>query len=454
MKIQFDLLKQKCYDTEIEDFFTNMPLLEEFIRIKVFNKSFLNDVTVLFIQHHLSPLIGRLEAMKNNGMLSKNTWFVDIPYSTNEEVKQKIRKKYTTHKYPDPYSDPKNDYNKAQLQRTKTTIAKIIKSKPKKLLVVDDGAYFIRAVHELYIENNEIAKILYNSTYIVEQTTRGHRYLNDLKYSAIIKILNIPIVSIARCKTKQEIESPFIGVACRKAIEQNVHIKNKIKEFKNDKIKIGVIGYGSIGSAVYQSIRNLTEGKCNSDVEIIEIDYSKWNEIKNLEGTPNPKSELSNKYDILFGCTGNESFGWGDRYKVNSGALLVSVSSASIEFSRGDFIEIAELYNDDPITIEPYSGKEGYNSNSTDLHADLQFKDLKNGLNFIFINSGFPVNFTGERECLPIDFIEPTHVLLYAACYQVLNQPKQGIQILNEEYDAWIYYNAFTKLKAKYLVEK
>jgi len=141
------------------------------------------------------------------------------------------------------------------------------------------------------------------------------------------------------------------------------------------------------------------------------------------------------KYDLLLGCTGYKSFGWKDRNKVNDNGLLVSVSSASVEFSRSNYIEIAKLYPDDPIEILPAEPSNG-------IHTDLLFKD--GDKHFYFVNSGFPVNFTGKRECIPQKFIQPTHALLYAASYQVLNNPIPGPQRICDEYDYWIYYNSFS----------
>ena len=78
MKHQLNTLKHECYNSIIESTFpTKLNLLEEFNRIKVFDKSFLKDVSVLFIQHHLSPFLGRLQRMKNDGMIPEKTWFVD-----------------------------------------------------------------------------------------------------------------------------------------------------------------------------------------------------------------------------------------------------------------------------------------------------------------------------------------------------------------------------------------
>lgn len=435
---RINALLKECYDSKIEGVFPKrLGLLEEFRRIKIYDKSFLQDVTVLFIQHHLFPFIGRLEVMKKDGMVPEKTWFIDIPYSTNKEVVKKVLNDYTIHEYPEPYTNPLENYTSFQLKRTKTVIKNIIKSNPTKLLVIDDGAYFIRAFYDLYIQEPEIANNLSSRTYIVEQTTRGHRYLKDNKYNIMINILNTPIVSIARSKTKLEVESPFIGIACKKSVEENDRILTLINEHNKPaamRLKVGIIGYGSIGAAVFDSIRKLI--KPPYDIDIVEIDFKKWPEIKSHLGNPIP--ELSDlKYDILFGCTGYKAFGWNDRKKVNDNGLLVSVSSASIEFSRSNYIEFANLYQDDPIDINPVEPING-------IHSDLLFVDGE--CKFYFINSGFPVNFTGKKECLPLKFIQPTHALLYAASYQVLNQPKSGLNLICEEYDNWIYYNSFNYL--------
>jgi hypothetical protein len=435
MTNHLDLLKQECYESQIENVFPDtLELLERFRSHKIHHDRFLDNVSILFIQHILQPFIGRLKVMETDGMNPDNTWFVDIPYSTNDQVLKKVNE-FSNHKIPTPYTNPLEDYTKSQLNRVKTTIKEIIKSRPGKLLVIDDGAYFIRAIHELYIHNPDIISSLVNKTYIIEQTTRGHRYLTEDRYGSIIKELNSPIVSVARCKTKIEIESPFIGIACKRSLEANESILALINKHQNafsTPLKVAVIGYGAIGQAVFESIKGLIDNP--SEIDVVEIDIDKWNQIRKDNG--NPIAELrEQEYDLLLGCTGYKSFGWKDRNKVANNGLLVSVSSASVEFSRSNYIEIAELYPDDPIEIFPVEPDKG-------IHTDLLFKD--GSKQFYFVNSGFPVNFTGKRECMPQKFIQPTHTLLYAASYQVLNNPIPGPRNICDEYDYWIYFNSFS----------
>jgi len=430
-------LIQECKNSKIEPTFPKtLPLLEEFRRIKIINKAFLKDVSILFIQHHLSPFIGRLNVMREDGMNPDRTWFIDIPYSTNKEVLEEIHSHYTEYDYPESYDDPLLNYTNFQLDRVKYVIKNILEKDLAKLLIIDDGAYFIRAVLDLYSKDELDLSKLYNRTFIVEQTTRGQRYLKENKYSSIIKILNSPIVSIARSNTKVDIESPFIGAACSRSITENIKIRtliNKRKDDSNNPLKIGIIGYGAVGSAVFESVKDLV--KPHSNIDVVEINLDKWAEIRYNGGNPIIKLAQS-KYDILFGCTGYKAFGWNDRNKIKKDGLLVSVSSASVEFSRSNYIEYALLDPYDPIEVYLEIPDEK-------IHAVVVFEHKSENHKFYFINSGFPVNFTGKRECLPLKFIQPTHALLYAASYQVLNQPIPGFNELNREYDYWIYYNAF-----------
>jgi hypothetical protein len=89
------------------------------------------------------------------------------------------------------------------------------------LLVVDDGAYFIRALSNLKAYEHGTTDVFRNRTYIVEQTTRGHRNIEEEKYSLLVKdLVNAPGVIIVRCRTKVDFESPFIAAALRASFKR------------------------------------------------------------------------------------------------------------------------------------------------------------------------------------------------------------------------------------------
>ncbi len=442
-KDQIEKLKKDCLTAPIENEFPDrMPLLQGFKKGNNISDKYLEETSVLFIQHHLYPFIGRLDVMTEDGLSKEKTWIIDIPYSSINRVIEKVNSKYTINENQQPSNKsmkPLDNYADFQLDRTKKVISNIIKTIPNRLLVIDDGAYFIRALHELFKKEPKTVETLRDKLYVVEQTTRGLRYLEDDKYKSLGEHLNIPIVSIAKSNTKEYLESPFIGVSCERALKMNKRVNKKLKKAKD--FKIGVIGYGAVGKAVFNSIKN--SFKLKHQIDVIEIDETKWDAIRKNGG--DPKSDLSddcgNKYYMLFGCTGERSFTWKDRDKICKNGVLISCSSAAVEFSRREFIDKAELLPNDPITLEPHEKAKA--DKKDDIHLDLVFRDKKLKQKFYFLNSCYPINFTGF-ETIPRKFIEPTHALMYAASYQVLKQPPiKGLQELNEDYDNWIHENAF-----------
>ena len=178
------------------------------------------DCTVLFIQHLLGPTMPRLDAMWEEGLEKDRTFFVDIPYSTHTPLRDAlVRKGVPEDQVARPFEDPLDSYSIRQAQRVRDAIRAIATKCPSgTLLVVDDGAYFTRVMHAFSIVDPGLFESFRGRTRVVEQTSRGHRHLEDPKYMHTLAQLDAPIVSIARCDTKTEVEGPFIGQAIAKSI--------------------------------------------------------------------------------------------------------------------------------------------------------------------------------------------------------------------------------------------
>ncbi|MDH3688379.1 MAG: hypothetical protein OEU36_02705 [Gammaproteobacteria bacterium] len=114
---------------------------------------------------------------------------------------------------------------------------------------------------------------------------------------------------------------------------------------------------------------------------------------------------------------------------------LVSSSSAAVEFNRQGFVERAKACPDDEIEIlDPERTRE------RGIRAMIRLRDA-NG-DFSFVHAGFQVNFDGEMECIPMRFIQATHVLLYAAGYQALCSDGAGMVEIDRDDDEWILHEA------------
>ena len=195
-------------DFEIQD---SLAIVDSFCEDHL-DKYIFRDLDVLFIQHcFLAPFIGRINAMIDYGKLDPDkVWLVDIPYSSNNEVRTELNKIISKDKISPKYDNPLLKYKDTQQTRVVNAIRDIAQESKNKLLCVDDGAYFIRNLIELENTDSKLVENLCNRPIsVVEQTTRGHRYFTDKEtkkeYTQFLERNNISVVSIARTKTKKEV---------------------------------------------------------------------------------------------------------------------------------------------------------------------------------------------------------------------------------------------------------
>lgn len=400
----------------------NALLLKEFRRQDIFA-----GIDVLFIQHHLGPFIAKLHAMFNNELDRSRCWFIDIPYSTNHSVKDYIGKNICSQDQASrPFTDPLAPYSEIQSIRVARLMEKIIgrKDPQSRLLVLDDGAYFARYLDFIKNDQPELLQH-FKKACLVEQTTRGHRYLETHK-DDLIRLCDLSIVSIARCKTKLQFESPFIGASMGRALGKALG-EDRLRNFRS----IGIIGYGTVGEA---TVDDLLRKSPKARIEIVDIDEGKLRAAGNKNVNAQAMKQLRDdgSYELVVGCTGYNSFKLEQRYCLADGAFLASASSAAVEFNRAGFIELADRDPQDEIEL--------LNREDTQrkgIHAPIEIR-YEGGKKFTFLNAGFPVNFDGQLECLPTRMIQSTHALMIAASWQALTQGA-GFSRIEKTLDESIY---------------
>jgi hypothetical protein len=404
---------------------SNLPLLDLLRSAKPRAK--LDGWDVLLIQHHLETFLPLVGSLLEDGMLCERSWHVDIPYSTTPQVNGVLRERW-----PDPlqmpplFNDPLADYTQAQLLRV-SLLLKDLAERPqsrRRLLVIDDGAYFARCMLGLQRIGRPEAERLRNCA-IVEQTTRGHLFLQAHKDE--LQKTGLNVVSIARTKSKIDLEGPFIGAAVAAAISRSRHIGHPAR--------IGVLGYGVIGESVTHALEVRFP-----QAHITIIDKRAEALRRALRGrsgrTIGTSLSVNEQYDLLVGCTGTNSFKVDDRQLLADGAVLASGSSAAIEFDRAGFVDLADYYPDDEIEVLDRA-----ETRAAGIHADIRFR-FEGRKEAVFLNAGFPVNFDGESESLAPHMIQGTRCLLYAAATQATSSPQPGLTTLSAELDNWIYHNA------------
>ncbi|MFC1825735.1 hypothetical protein ACFL9T_23760, partial [Thermodesulfobacteriota bacterium] len=262
---------------------------------------------------------------------------------------------------------------------------------------------------------------------IVEQTTRGHRFLESAEGQDTLKSLNMSALSIARSETKIEFEAPFIGVAIADSL---------VGELESRGLELQqalVLGFGSVGSATAFALRSKYH---DLRIDVLEVDRSKLEQAHKMGFGIHqslPTADSGYVYDLIVGCTGHRTFKPSNRGLLADKALLASGSSAAVEFDRRNFVDQADAREDDDFRVltsrqDPLS-----------LHTDIKFEHDSKSHTFTIVNAGFPVNFQGTIAVIPTELIEPTHCLMYAATVEVMNTDRVGLTGLAQEWDRRIH---------------
>jgi hypothetical protein len=202
--------------------------------------------------------------------------------------------------------------------------------------------------------------------------------------------------------------------------------------------RVFLIGFGNIGKATAYELLKLNLDK---PIDVYDKNWKiRENDIKKIGANMLKKFPKVGAYNTLLGCTGEAAIHDMKQLKIlASNSVLVSGSSAAIEFNREKFIDHAyESDTDDFYVIEPEKTR------TRGLHTSIRMH--LNDTDFSFLNAGFPANFDGSIECVPALLIQPTHGMLLAAAYEALGQ-RPGLTQLNEKYDNWFFTHGLKWVK-------
>jgi hypothetical protein len=247
----------------------------------------------------------------------------------------------------------------------------------KKLLIIDDGGDIWLSIPWADLEGVEIAG--------VEQTQRGITRIEGTSFR------KPPIVSVASSGVKKIVEASFIGAAVVAKLESQGALDRATS--------IGILGTGSIGAAIKQSLEKL--GK-----EALSYDNSVHKTPSELTSVRNSTDALMREADLIIGTTGGDSFSGVFLDRVQGVKTLASASSSDIEFQT-------------LLKLTPFS-KDPFQTVRVPIHE---------GLEVDILNGGFPVNFDREKEWEPAADIVLTRCLLYIGIMQ-------AAKILTEESQA------------------
>lgn len=248
------------------------------------------------------------------------------------------------------------------------------KSGFKKLLILDDGGDLWLSIPWADLEGVRIAG--------VEQTQRGIARIQD----SSLKIP--PIVSVATSGIKKIVEAGFIGAGVVAKLQASGEL---------DKANVvGVVGTGSIGAAVIESLKKI--GK-----DVLSYDNSVHAVPSNSPANRNSIDALMREADLIIGATGTDAFKGVTFDRVTGVKVLASASSADVEFQS--------------LLKQTTYPKDVFGTVSVPIH---------DGLTLEILNGGFPVNFDRESGWVASEDIVLTRCMLYIGIMQ-------AAQILTEK---------------------
>ena len=232
-----------------------------------------------------------------------------------------------------------------------------------RLLILDDGGDLWATIPWQNLGNVKISG--------VEQTQRGIARLRQTD-------MRLPsIVCVASSGVKKIVESEFIGISIvAKLLESKQLLSGKI----------GIIGMGNIGQAIFKHLKK-------QGVDVIAYDSERPDAVSASEFR-NSIDALIQDANLIIGATGVDILRGVTLDKVRGSKTFASASSVDIEFQT--LIRLASrqgMLGD--ICVSP--------------HADLDCTIL---------NGGFPVNFDRKREWEPKEDIAITRCLLYVGIMQ------------------------------------
>jgi hypothetical protein len=235
----------------------------------------------------------------------------------------------------------------------------------------------------------------------VEQTTGGIRRLES--------VANLPfaVVDVADSASKVAFEAPFIAESI--VTETTERLRRVRGDGSWQREDVLLIGFGTVGSWV---ARFLADRERPRRIVIFDAENRKASLVMatRYEVTFDLRRALS-EATVIIGCTGSRAFPQILDGDIRPDAILVSGSSGNVEFN-GLMPRRADRYMKRP-------DAQGLSIRDTPfavVHDDYVGTNRRG--KFWITNGGFPINFTGAVDPVPVSDIQITRTLMLAGAIQ------------------------------------
>lgn len=338
-----------------------LPILE--YTNNLWDSPSLENIAIIAAQHVMESTFAMFKNLKNNGLNPNQTFILGKCYSTSLSVVEDYKSEgFQISEMSAAYDShqPFDDYYQLQIIAfAEHAIANLNIRNIHKIIVLDDGGYLLH-----YLATHSLIKTI--PLVGIEQTSSGFNFLSQTK-------LTFPIVNVARSKAKLTLETPFIINSCFQRLFHHIPLEKIVNKTSL------ILGNGVIGSYAAEMLS----------------EYA-------VTMTYDPKTmsretllKLLPQADLILGCSGYKAISYEDYPYLKPGVNLVSFSSSDREFDAATFRKLFP---------------KSYDCRVNHICDDITL-----------IQSGFPINFWGDRMNMPMEHIQVTLALLTAAIYQALS---------------------------------
>lgn len=341
----------------------HMPIVEDLL--EKFCKEDFSKVRIIGVQHILETTHAMFQYFYSYGLQPRHISILGKCYSTCEDVFNEMKDEgidvslgsFSYQSHQSFDSLFKTEVHSFLKQR----LPDLLEEDYETIIVLDDGGKCINVISE-YLKKTSLQVVA------IEQTSAGYQNIKDVP-------LSFPVINVARSPIKLTYESPMIAQAGAERLYQSLQAKNIYSD------SVLIIGGGPIGQAMKTRLNG-------------EIAVSIFDENNHLSDFSNKIFEVLPQFNLIIGCTGKISVARNYHDLLSENAALVSMSSSDREF--------------DSVHLRKMIGR------NCDCHQDLLIK------NRLLVNSGFPVNFDGDRENIDKEKIQLTIALIAAGIIQAL----------------------------------
>lgn len=326
---------------------------------KLWNNPSLKGVIIIGAQHLMESTLEMFRSLRSAGLCPSNVFLLGKCYSTSAEIYNEFRREKFNVFEKSFYFDSHQKFDDLYGQLVENFLNYVLTKIDltiSKKIIVLDDGGY------LIQAINKRKEFLELSITAIEQTSSGFNSLKDIS-------LEIPVINVARSNAKLQLETPFIT---------DSFFKRFFKLFPQNKLntsKILVLGKGVIGKSILNRLSNY-------DADSYDI-----LDKKNI-------SESIGNYDLIIGTSGKTSISYEWFPLLKRGVILASASSSDREF---DAFYFRKQFQQSVNCLENFS-----NGAITLLHA------------------GFPLNFWGSRNNIPLNDIQITLSLLMSSIFQAV----------------------------------